>query len=204
MAIERTFSIIKPDATRRNITGKVMSYLEDGGLRVIAQKRIHMTQAQAEGFYGVHKERPFFNDLVELHDLRPGRRAGARGRERRLREPRDHGRHQPGQRRPRHHPQGFCGSFDRGQFGARLRRPGDGEAKRSPFSSRTTKSSADRQERLRLRASLTLALVAQVCNIPESAAITRRSPALAIARTDRGRRAISAAPGETTKREAGI
>jgi nucleoside-diphosphate kinase len=64
MAIERTFSIIKPDATRRNITGKVLSYLEAAGLRVIAQKRIHMTKEQAEGFYAVHKERPFFSDLV--------------------------------------------------------------------------------------------------------------------------------------------
>jgi len=64
MAIERTFSIIKPDATRRNITGKVLSYIEAAGLRVIAQKRIHMTKSQAEGFYAVHKERPFFNDLV--------------------------------------------------------------------------------------------------------------------------------------------
>ena len=64
MAIERTFSIIKPDATRRNITGKVLSYIEAAGLRVIAQKRIHMTKEQAEGFYAVHKERPFFNDLV--------------------------------------------------------------------------------------------------------------------------------------------
>jgi nucleoside-diphosphate kinase len=66
MAIERTFSIIKPDATRRNITGKVLSYLEAGGLRVIAQKRIHMTREQAEGFYAVHKERPFFDDLVSF------------------------------------------------------------------------------------------------------------------------------------------
>jgi nucleoside-diphosphate kinase len=64
MAIERTFSIIKPDATRRNITGKVLSYIEAAGLRVVAQKRIHMTREQAEGFYAVHKERPFFNDLV--------------------------------------------------------------------------------------------------------------------------------------------
>jgi nucleoside-diphosphate kinase len=64
MALERTFSIIKPDATRRNITGKVLAKLEDAGLRVIAQKRIHMTQEQAEGFYAVHRERPFFNDLV--------------------------------------------------------------------------------------------------------------------------------------------
>jgi len=64
MAIQRTFSIIKPDATARNITGKIISKLEDAGLRVVAQKRIHMTKDQAEGFYAVHKERPFFNDLV--------------------------------------------------------------------------------------------------------------------------------------------
>lgn len=63
MAIERTFSIIKPDATRRNLTGKVTDRLESAGLRVIASKRIHMTRAQAEGFYAVHKARPFFNDL---------------------------------------------------------------------------------------------------------------------------------------------
>ena len=61
---ERTFSIIKPDATRRNLTGAVTKMLEEGGLRVVASKRIRMTREQAEGFYGVHRERPFFNDLV--------------------------------------------------------------------------------------------------------------------------------------------
>ncbi|MFK8033648.1 MAG: nucleoside-diphosphate kinase [Hyphomicrobiales bacterium] len=66
MAIERTFSIIKPDATKRNLTGKVIAKFEDAGLRVIASKRIHMSQAQAEGFYAVHKERPFFGELVEF------------------------------------------------------------------------------------------------------------------------------------------
>ena len=66
MATERTFSIIKPDATRRNITGKIIDRLESAGLRVIAQKRIHMTREQAEGFYAVHKERPFFADLVSF------------------------------------------------------------------------------------------------------------------------------------------
>ena len=65
MALERTFSIIKPDATRRNITGKIIAKIEDAGLRVIASKRIHMTRAQAEGFYAVHKDRPFFGELVE-------------------------------------------------------------------------------------------------------------------------------------------
>jgi nucleoside-diphosphate kinase len=65
MALERTFSIIKPDATRRNITGKIIALIEASGLRVVASKRIHMTRAQAEGFYAVHKERPFYGELVE-------------------------------------------------------------------------------------------------------------------------------------------
>ncbi|MBA16281.1 MAG: nucleoside-diphosphate kinase [Sphingomonas sp.] len=64
MAATRTFSIIKPDATRRNLTGAVTKMLEDAGLRVVASKRIHMTREQAEDFYGVHRERPFFADLV--------------------------------------------------------------------------------------------------------------------------------------------
>ena len=64
MPVTRTFSIIKPDATRRNLTGAVTKMLEDAGLRVIASRRIHMTRDQAEGFYAVHRERPFFNDLV--------------------------------------------------------------------------------------------------------------------------------------------
>ena len=63
MAVTRTFSIIKPDATRRNLTGAVTKMLEEAGLRVIASKRIKMTRDQAEGFYAVHKDRPFYNDL---------------------------------------------------------------------------------------------------------------------------------------------
>ncbi len=66
MAVTRTFSIIKPDATKRNITGAVTKMLEDAGLRVVASKRIHMTREQAEGFYAVHAERPFFGELVEF------------------------------------------------------------------------------------------------------------------------------------------
>ena len=66
MALERTFSIIKPDATRRNLTGKIVDRFESAGLRVVASKRIHMTKAQAEGFYAVHKERPFFGELVDF------------------------------------------------------------------------------------------------------------------------------------------
>jgi nucleoside-diphosphate kinase len=63
MAATRTFSIIKPDATRRNLTGAITKMLEDAGLRVVASKRIRMSRDQAEGFYAVHKERPFFDDL---------------------------------------------------------------------------------------------------------------------------------------------
>jgi len=88
MATERTFSIIKPDATRRNLTGAITKMLEEAGLRVIASRRIQMTQQQAEGFYGVHRERPFFNDLVTFMTSGPvvvqvleGENAVARNRE---------------------------------------------------------------------------------------------------------------------------
>jgi len=66
MALERTFSIIKPDATKRNLTGKIVAKFEDAGLRIVASKRIHMTREQAEGFYAVHSERPFFGELVDF------------------------------------------------------------------------------------------------------------------------------------------
>jgi len=66
MAANRTFSIIKPDATRRNLTGAVTKMLEDAGLRIVASKRIQMTREQAEGFYAVHRERPFFGELVDF------------------------------------------------------------------------------------------------------------------------------------------
>jgi len=65
MAIERTFSIIKPDAVRRNLIGAILTKFEEAGLRPVALKKIKMTRAQAEGFYAVHKERPFFGELVE-------------------------------------------------------------------------------------------------------------------------------------------
>ncbi len=88
MAIERTFSIIKPDATRRNLTGKINAVFEEAGLRVVAQKRIQMTTAQAESFYGVHSARGFFRDLVNFMTSGPvvvqvleGENAVARNRE---------------------------------------------------------------------------------------------------------------------------
>ena len=72
MTIQRTLSIIKPDATKRNITGKIIQKFEDGGLSVVAQRRLLLTQEQAEGFYSVHKERPFYNDLVRFMTSGPG------------------------------------------------------------------------------------------------------------------------------------
>ena len=88
MAVERTFSIIKPDATRRNLTGKINARFEEQGLRIVAQKRIKMSRQQAEGFYGVHKERPFFKDLCTFMTSGPvvvqvleGENAVARNRE---------------------------------------------------------------------------------------------------------------------------
>ena len=66
MAVERTLSILKPDATRRNLTGKINAKLEEAGLRIVAQRRIHLSQAQAEAFYAVHKARPFFGELCSF------------------------------------------------------------------------------------------------------------------------------------------
>lgn len=71
MAGTRTFSIIKPDATERNLTGAINKVIEEGGLRIVAQRRIQMTQTQAERFYDVHKERPFFGELVEFMTSAP-------------------------------------------------------------------------------------------------------------------------------------
>ena len=71
MAIERTFSILKPDATTRNLTGAINAVIEKAGLRIVAQTRIRMSQAEAETFYGVHRERPFFGELVEFMTSAP-------------------------------------------------------------------------------------------------------------------------------------
>ena len=88
MAVERTFSMIKPDATRRNVTGAITAMLEEAGLTVVASRRVWMSRREAEGFYAVHKERPFFGELVESMSSGPtivqvlqGENAIARNRE---------------------------------------------------------------------------------------------------------------------------
>ncbi len=88
MALERTFSIVKPDATKRNLVGQIVAKFEEGGLRVVAQKRIQLTLKQAQTFYGVHSERPFFGELCEFMISEPivvqvleGENAIARNRE---------------------------------------------------------------------------------------------------------------------------
>ena len=119
MAIERTLSIIKPDATRRNLTGAINERFEQAGLRIVAQKRLQLTRAQAEAFYGVHRERPFFASLVEFMTSGPvvvqvleGEDAVAKNRD-------VMGATNPSQCRRRHDPQGLRREH-RGQFGARL------------------------------------------------------------------------------------
>ncbi len=124
MAVERTFSMIKPDATARNLTGKINAKLEEAGLRIVAQKRVWMSRKQAEGFYAVHSRPAVLRRTLRFHVVRADHRPGARRRERHRQEPRGDGRDRSGQGRCRHHPQGFR-QFDRRELGARLRRAGD-------------------------------------------------------------------------------
>ena len=144
MAIERTFSILKPDATRRNITGKINALIEGAGLRIVAQKRLRMTREQAETFYAVHKDRPFFGELVEQMSSAPvvvqvleGENAIARYRE-------VMGATNPAERRAGHDPQGTCAATS-----ARIRctAPTRRRPRRSKLRSFSpaTRSSADRR-----------------------------------------------------------
>ena len=143
MAIERTLSIIKPDATRRNLTGAINDRFEKAGLRIVAQKRLHLTRAQAEAFYGVHRERPFFASLVEFMTSGPvvaqvleGEDAVARNRE------------VMGATNPANAAEGTIrkdfAERHRGQFGARLGQCRECAGTRSHSSSPGPRSSADR------------------------------------------------------------
>ena len=121
MATQRTFSILKPDATRRNLTGAINAKIEGAGLRIVAQKRVHMTKAQAETFYAVHKERPFYGELVAQMSGRARRRPGSRRPTTPIQRYRDvMGATNPGKGGRRHHPQGFRAQHGR-EFGARVR-----------------------------------------------------------------------------------
>ena len=95
MALERTFSIIKPDATRRNLTGQINARLEDAGLRIVAQKRKQLSEIEAKAFYAVHKERPFYNDLVVFMTSGPVFFKYLKGK-RRYCQSRSHGRNKSG------------------------------------------------------------------------------------------------------------
>ena len=131
MAVEQTFSILKPDVTRRNLTGAVNAKIEGAGLRIIAQRRIHMSRADAETFYAVHKERPFFGELVEMMTSAPvvvqvleGENAIVNYRE-------VMGATNPEKADCRHDPQGFRAVHGR-ELGPRVRRPRDRGAGNRP------------------------------------------------------------------------
>ena len=101
MPIERTLSIVKPDGVGRNLIGEVYRRFEKAGLRVVAARMMHLSQAEAEGFYAVHRERPFFKDLVKFMTSGPVHGAGARGRGRDREESRGHGRDRSEEGAPR-------------------------------------------------------------------------------------------------------
>ena len=124
MAIERTFSIIKPDATERNLTGAVNALIEKAGLRIVAQKRIRMTREQAETFYAVHKARPFFGELVDFMTSGPVVVQVLEGEGAVLKYRDVMGATDPSKAAERHHPQGPR-EVDRRELGAWFGRAGD-------------------------------------------------------------------------------
>ena len=107
MAVERTLSIIKPDAVAKNVIGQILARFEAAGLKIIAARMMHLSRAQAEGFYAVHRERPFFKDLVDFMISGPVMVQVLRGRERDRQEPRPDGRDRSEEGRQGHHPRRF-------------------------------------------------------------------------------------------------
>ena len=132
MAIERTFSIIKPDATARNLTGAINAMIEQAGLRIVAQKRVRITREQAETFYAVHRERPFFRELVEFMTSGPVVVQVLEGENAIAKISRRHGRDRPGQGGAGNDPQGPR-QVDRRELGARFGRAGDGAKEIAQF-----------------------------------------------------------------------
>ena len=128
--MERTFAIIKPDAVERRLAGKILARIEEAGFTVKAMRLQHLTKREAEGFYAVHRERPFFGELTDLHVVGPVRAAGARGAERDPEVARHDGTDRPGQGRSRDASPRFR-RVDRPQRHARVRRAGN--ARRSSW-----------------------------------------------------------------------
>ena len=142
MATERTLSIIKPDATKRNLTGKINAKFEEAGLRIVAQKRIQLTKAQAGEFYKVHAERPFYDELSEFMASGPVVVQVLEGEGAICQEPRSDGRDQPRRRRIRHRPRRI--RRDRSaRTRSTARTPPRPRRTRSRSSSRASRSSAD-------------------------------------------------------------
>jgi nucleoside-diphosphate kinase len=119
MTVERTLSIIKPDAVEKNNVGNILALIEKSGLKIRALRMVHLSRKQAEGFYAVHKDRPFFGELVEFMTRSPVVVSVLEGEDAVQPVPRAHGRHGPGQRRSGNHPQGPRGEHRR-ERGARL------------------------------------------------------------------------------------
>ena len=141
MAVERTFSIIKPDAVAKNVIGEIYARFEKAGLKVVAARMVHLSRKDAEGFYAVHKGRPFFNDLVEFMISGPVMMQVLEGDNAILKNRDLMGATDPKKADSRHHPRRFR-AVDRRQCGARLGRSGDRARSRSPTSSRRTRSTS--------------------------------------------------------------
>ena len=124
MAVERTLSIIKPDAVAKNVIGQIYARFEKAGLKIVAARMAWLSRAEAEGFYAVHRTRPFFKDLVGFMTSGPVMIQVLEGDGRDREEPRPDGRHRPEEGRAGHDPRGFR-AIDRRERGARLRRAGD-------------------------------------------------------------------------------
>ena len=132
MSVERTFSIIKPDAVAAGQAGEILAMIQKAGFKILGLRMTRLTEAQAQGFYAVHKERPFFGGLVKFMTEGPDHRHGAGARRRRQGSARSDGRHQPGECRRGHRPQAVRRQY-RAQLHSRVGRAGDGRSRAAFF-----------------------------------------------------------------------